>query len=298
MACAVSQETCASVKFLMFQCEVEARSLLLKRSLSAATPRIAAPAPVPAIVPALVYLLCLVSLSVAPHRAQAQSTPAGNQTSSSTSKLPPPPTIDTNVNRNQTLANVRYDNKYDIYGGIGFAHFNAGPSLLSGSNLGGFDVQGTRWLTPRLGATVNVRGYYGTNGAFVNPFGVKGPFVMEHLGMGGVSFRAKQNIHAALDLHALFGADYGTFTLGLGVDPQHPSQPVTPAEVGFFNNGATFVTALGGSIDLNRSPQLAFRLSPDYLYTHRGGVTQNEFAISVGILYRIKFPKAPVRPRR
>ncbi len=264
--------------------------MLLKRSLSAATLRIAAPA--------LISVLSCVSILVAPVRhAEAQSTPAGSQSSSS-SKLPPPPTIDTDVNRNQTLANVRYDNKYDIYGGIGFAHFNAGPSLLQGSNLGGFDVQGTRWLRPRLGATVNLRGYYGTNGAFVNPFGVKGPFVMEHLGMGGVSFRAKQNTHAALDLHALFGADYGTFTLGLGTDPQHPSQPVTPAEVGFFNNGATFVTALGGSLDLNRSPQLAFRLSPDYLYTHRGGVTQNEFAISVGILYRIKFPKAPVRPRR
>ncbi len=266
--------------------------MLLKRSLSAATLRFAAPA--------LVYAFSSFCLIAAPARvaqSQVSNAPSGSQSTSS-SKLPPPPTIDTNINRNQTLANVRYDNKYDIYGGIGFAHFNAGPSLLQGSNLGGFDVQATRWLTPRLGATANIRGYYGTNGAFVNPFNVKGPFVMEHLGMGGVTFRAKQNIHAALDLHALFGVDYGTFSLALGRDPIHPTQQITPAQIGFFNDGGTFVTALGGSIDLNRSPQLAFRISPDYLYTHRGGVTQNEFAISVGILYRIKFPKAPVRPRR
>ena len=225
--------------------------------------------------------------------ALAQST---TTTPSSSNKLPPPPTIDANVNRNVTLNDVRYDNKYDIYGGIGFAHFNAGPSLLSGSNLGGFDIEGTRWLTPRLGATANVRGYYGTNGTQVNSFGVKGPFVMEHLGMGGVTVRAKQNIHAALDFHALFGVDYGTFSSDLGTQ-RNSSQPVTPPQVGFFNDGATFATALGGSIDLNRSPQLAFRVSPDYLYTRFGGVTQNEFAISVGILYRIKFPQRAVRRR-
>ncbi len=217
--------------------------------------------------------------------------------SSSTEKLPPPPTIDANVNRNLTLNDVRYDNKYEIYGGIGSAHFNAGPSLLSGANLGGFDVSGTRWLTPHLGATANVRGYYGTSGAQVNPFGVKGPFVMEHLGMGGVTYRAKQNIHAALDFHALFGFDYGTFSSALGNIPG-TSTPVTPAQVGFFNDGATFATALGGSIDLNRSPQLAFRISPDYLYTRFGGVTQNEFTISVGILYRMKFPKGAFRKRQ
>ena len=253
--------------------------MLLKRSVFATA---ALKAAMFAVVPS-VFAFSLLSGT-----ALAQSSP---QQSSSSDKLPPPPTIDANVNRNVTLNDVRYDNKYEIYGGIGSAHFNAGPQLLSGANLGGFDVQGTDWLTPRLGATVNLRGYYGTSGAQVNSFGVKGPFVMEHLGMGGVTFRARQNIHAALDLHALFGVDYGTFDAALGTQPLHPSLPVTPADVGFFNNGATFATALGGSVDLNRSPQLAFRISPDYLYTRFGGVTQNEFAISVGIVYRIKFPK-------
>ncbi len=273
------------------QCEVEARSLLLKRSLFLVAVR-------KAVAPAIVPVLCASGLLAALTSGVSAGAQASTSQSSSSSKLPPPPTIDANVNRNLTLNDVRYDNKYDIYGGVGSAHFNAGPSLLSGGNLGGFDIQGTRWLTPRLGATVNLRGYYGTNGAFVNPFGVKGPFVMEHLGLAGVSYRAKQNIHAALDVHALFGADYGTFTLGLGKQPLDPSLPVTPAQVGFFNNGFSFATALGGSIDLNRSPQIAFRISPDYLYTRFGGVTQNEFALSVGILYRIKFPKTAIHRAR
>jgi hypothetical protein len=262
--------------------------LLLKRSLFLTAVRKGTAS---AIVPAIFAFAFFATVN---RYAAAQNDTT--QSSSSNEKLPPPPTIDINVNRNLTLNDVRYDNKYEVYGGIGSAHFNAGPSLLNGSSLGGFDIQGTRWLTPRLGATANVRGYYGTNGTQVNSFGVKGPFVMEHLGMGGVTFRAKQNIHAALDFHALFGVDYGTFSSALGRQPLNPSLPVTPADVGFFNDGATFATALGGSIDLNRSPQLAFRISPDYLYTRFGGVTQNEFAISVGIIYRMKFPKGAFRP--
>ena len=49
----------------------------------------------------------------------------------------------------------------------------------------------------------------------------------------------------------------------------------------------TFATALGGSLDLNRSPSCLVRISPDYLLTRFGGVSQNEFAISVGVLYRL-----------
>jgi hypothetical protein len=58
--------------------------------------------------------------------------------------------------------------------------------------------------------------------------------------------------------------------------------------LGLFNNGVAFATAIGGSVDLNRSPRLSLRLSPDYLLTRFGGGSQNEFAISVGILYRFQ----------
>jgi hypothetical protein len=222
-------------------------------------------------------------------QAQDQTgTQAGTQ-SSSDSKLPPPPTIDANVNRNLTLADVRYDNKYDVYGGIGSYHANAGYQLIGGANLGGFDVQGTRWFTPHIGATVNVRGDYGTIGVAPNDHDIKGPFIMEHTGLAGVSYRLKQGKPAALVLHGLFGADYGVFN--------HALDGVPPAVFGLFNNQTSFAMALGGSLDLNRSPQLAFRISPDYVYTDFGGIAQNEFAISVGILYRLKFPKGAFKQR-
>ena len=65
-------------------------------------------------------------------------------------------------------------------------------------------------------------------------------------------------------------------------------QGLSGPNLGLFSNGLTLATALGGSLDLNRSSRISLRLSPDYLLTRFGGVSQNEFAISVGVLYRLK----------
>jgi hypothetical protein len=182
--------------------------------------------------------------------------------------------------QNESLKPLDYRNKYDIYGGLASSHFNAGPALIPGANLGGFDVQGTMWLSMRLGVTANVRGYYGTTGVVPNPYGIHGPFIMEHLFMGGPSIRGPKNEHAALTFHALVGGSYGIFNSAI-------DQGLTGPNLGLFSNGVTLATALGGSLDLNRSPRYSVRISPDYLLTRFGGVSQNEFAISVGVLYRL-----------
>jgi hypothetical protein len=183
--------------------------------------------------------------------------------------------------QNETLKPLDYRNKYDIYGGLASSHFNAGPALIPGANLGGFDVQGTDWLTMRLGVTANIRGYYGTTGVVPNPYNIHGPFIMEHLFMGGASYRGPKNEHAALTFHGLVGGSYGVFNSAI-------DQGLTGPNLGLFNNGTTLAVAAGGSLDLNRSPKFSLRISPDYLLTRFGGVSQNEFAVSVGILYRLK----------
>ena len=181
---------------------------------------------------------------------------------------------------NETLKPLDYRNKYDIYGGFASSHFNAGPALIPGANLGGFDLQGTLWLNMRWGATANVRGYYGTTGVVPNPYNIHGPFIMEHQFMAGPSIRGPKNEHAALTFHALVGGAYGDFNSAL-------NEGLTGPNLGLFNNGLTLATALGGSLDLNRNAKFSLRISPDYLLTRFGGVSQNEFAISVGVLYRL-----------
>ncbi len=220
--------------------------------------------------------------------------------SNQTNKLPPPPTIDPNVNRNETLSAVRYDNRYEVYGGAAFSHFKAGPLLAQGANLGGFDVQGIRWFTPRLGATANFRGYYGTQGPAPNAFNVHGPLVYEHLFLGGATYRLIAREHVALSAHGMAGGAYGVFSHSLG-------SGASPRDVGLFDDGGSFAAAAGGSLDLNRSPRIALRISPDWIYTRFGGFptptivpsnhtsySQSEFGLSVGIVYRFGLGKGPV----
>jgi hypothetical protein len=181
---------------------------------------------------------------------------------------------------NSALAGVKYDYKWEVYGGFAYSHFNAGPNLLQGANLGGFDIQGARFFTQRWAAVANVRGYYGTSGVVPNSFGIRGPFVSQHMFMGGAQFRGPSNEHASLTLHALVGGAYGSFERNL--------DGVPPGALGLFSNQFAFGSAFGGSIDLNRSPRLAFRISPDATFVNYGSAgLKDQFAISVGLVYRL-----------
>jgi hypothetical protein len=184
---------------------------------------------------------------------------------------------------NEPLAGVRYDRRWEMYGGFAYSHFDAGPNLLEGANLGGFDVQAARFFTRRWAVAANGRGYYGTSATVPNIYGIRGPFVSEHMFLGGPEFRGPSNEHASMTFHAFAGGAYGIFDHALGGVP--------PSAVGFFNNELTFGAAIGGSIDLNRSPKLALRISPDATLTNFGSSgIKEQFAISVGIIYRLGKP--------
>lgn len=186
-------------------------------------------------------------------------------------QLPPP----------APLAGVRYDYPWEIYGGFAYSHFDAGPNILQGANLGGFDARAVRELTTKWGIGANVRGYYGTSGVgATTALPIHGPFVSEHMFLAGPEFRALHDEHASMMLHAFVGGAYGDF--------QHSLRGIPPGELGFFANQVTFGGAFGGSIDLNRSPRLVFRIAPDATLTDFGGVGMKEqFALSVGIVYRM-----------
>ncbi len=209
------------------------------------------------------------------------------------------------VASNNTLAGVSYNNRYEVYGGVAYSHFDAGPSLLQGANLGGFDVQGARFFTHKWAAVANLRGYLGTSGVAPNPYGIKGPFVSEYMALAGPQYRLASNQHASVSIHALFGGAYGYFSRDLQDQAGHS---VNPAQVGFFSDQFSFGSAIGGSIDLNRSPRLAFRISPDATLTDFSsagkGDFKEQFGISVGLVYRFgrhidpDRPGAPQRPLR
>ncbi len=188
------------------------------------------------------------------------------------------------------LSGVSYTYKWEFYGGVAYAHLTAGPQLTQGSNLGGFDAQVSRWFRPRWGLEGSFRGYYGTSGAAPNPYGIRGPFVNEYLFVAGPEYRGPSNEHITTTAHALFGGAWGRFESAL-YDQQ--DQKVPPQAVGFYPNQVAFGSVLGGTVDLNRSPKLAFRISPDAILTDynssyiSGGGLKADFAISVGLVYRL-----------
>ena len=173
-------------------------------------------------------------------------------------------------------AQASYDNKYEVYGGINFMNFQAGQNLPNRMNLAGAELMATYWFTGRLGAVVDYRGEAGTTPTFPSPgsFRPERQLVYMNMGMLGVQYRGPKNHYAAVDYHALIGASDGVFTGPANIN------------VGLYTNRTKPIAALGGSLDYNRSKNLAFRLQPDLILEHFGTETREFFAISGGVIYR------------
>jgi hypothetical protein len=104
--------------------------------------------------------------------------------------------------------------------------------------------------------------------------------------LAGPEYRGPSNEHVSMTFHALFGGAYGRFQSAL---QDQSGAPVPPSALGLFSNQATFGSAIGGSIDLNRSSRWVFRISPDATLTDFGSAGIHEqFALSVGVVYRLK----------
>jgi hypothetical protein len=187
------------------------------------------------------------------------------------------------------LANVRYNNRFDLSLGMAYDHMKAGPNLLQGANLGGLDLTGSMWFSRHLAIEASERTYVGTSGAAPNALNLKGPFVSEYFFTAGPEWLGPHNKHGALIAHVLAGGVYGKFEQDL--------LGHSPSLVGFYNNQFGPAIIMGGHFDLNRSEHWVFRITPDAVWTRYSinyppNISQNDinFAISVGMEY--KFSKA------
>jgi hypothetical protein len=193
------------------------------------------------------------------------------------------------------LANVRYDNRFDLSVGAAYDHMKAGPTLLQGSNIGGLDLEGSYWFSKHWAVVGSGRYYLGTSGAGTNDppdnkGAIKGPFVSEAFFTGGAEWLGPHNKHGAILAHAMFGGVYGNFQTDLRGNP--------PYVVDFYSDQFAPAAIIGGHFDLNRSPRWVFRITPDAVMTHYYSisgpnapkVTQFDvnFAISAGIEYKFK----------
>ena len=184
------------------------------------------------------------------------------------------------------LANVRYDNRWDMSLAMAYQHLKAGPNVLEGANLGGLDLSGSYWLTKRWGIEGSGRGFAGTSGVGqVSAPPIRGPFITEYFFTGGPEWLGPHNKHGALIAHVLVGGVYGDFEDGLSGH--------NASFVNFYNNQVAPAVIMGGHFDLNRSAHWVFRVTPDAVMTHYGtnyGAKISQWdinaAVSVGLQYK------------
>jgi hypothetical protein len=186
-------------------------------------------------------------------------------------------------------APVTYDNKYEIFGGLSYMNFKAGPYLPHTMNMGGSEVMGTYWLRrglgryvapSRLGLAADYRFEAGTTPtAIPGRFGLNRTLVYQNMVMGGVQVRGPKNQFFATGLHVLAGESWGNFSRG--------TEPAAPPEaVGLYTDRSAFISAIGASLDINQSKHWAIRLSPDLILSRFGTYTDTRFAIAGGLVYR------------
>lgn len=218
---------------------------------------------------------------------------AQDSSSTQTDSQAPQTPIPITVSQIGQSAPVKYDNRFEVYGGLNFMNFQAGQNLPTRMNLGGAEFLGTYWLPgdnrflKNLGVGVEYRGEAGTTpvfpGANTSPYYIVRPLVYMNMGLAGAQYRGPKNRYAAINYHAYFGVSHGTFNATQKAD-QSDSDFYTGT--GLYTNRTKPVAALGGSVDFNWTKNVAIRLSPDLMLEHFGTETREFFAISSGVVYR------------
>ena len=178
---------------------------------------------------------------------------------------------------------VTYDNRFEVYGGLNYMNFQAGQNVAKLMNLGGAEFTATYWLSKKWGVSADYRGDAGTSPVTPNSTFNGTALGVLNSGMLGAQDRVAQNQRVAFSAHALAGVSHGWFDETL---PSVGPGTTTFGNSGFYNNKTKPMGAVGGSIDFNRSKNLAIRFTPDLLLTHFGTGTSEFFSASLGVIYR------------
>jgi hypothetical protein len=227
-------------------------------------------------------------------------TPADSQSSSSqTQATAAPGTVAVSKATAAALTaytGPKYDNRWEIYGGVNFMNGQAGQNTPVRYNMGGGEAMGTYWLTSKLGVAADYRFGAGTT-PVISPF-YNRVVIIQNIFSGGVQYRGPKNRYAAIDFHALAGGTDGDFNYAVNHYPGGSPVSACPAQqgidgygnkgnLGLYCNHIAPYGAVGGSIDFNESGKLAIRLQPDLTFEHFGTELREYFAISMGVVYRM-----------
>jgi hypothetical protein len=141
-----------------------------------------------------------------------------------------------------------------------------------------WDAALTRFYNPRLGVTIDGRGYYGTAYVGLNQASVTRPAISNYGVLGGPTYRFLLRPKYSVAGRVMGGVAFGNFSGDTnGFDPR---------SLGLYADSTTYAVNASVLGEYNISPNLSLRLAPDYYLTGFGSSRQNSVGFTYGIVYR------------
>jgi len=194
---------------------------------------------------------------------------------------------ETNASRQARIArtiNETYAHRWEVFGGGGFQRFRPGEFLKKNNEIS-WAANTTYYLTPKFGVIASAQGSFGHAETLRNsdllPNGnvyVPKAQINEYYFMAGPSYRFYTREKFALSVQAQGGIGWGIFGGG--------SKGIPPVDLGIWQDGTRPALSLGVSGDYNFYPNLALRVTPEYVGTTFGSKYQNNVGFNAGVLYR------------
>ena len=174
-----------------------------------------------------------------------------------------------------------YSHRFETFADMGYLRFKPGPSLQR-LTFYAWETGLTRNLNDRLGITVLGRGYYGTAYVGLNPSSITRPSISQYDVLGGPSYRFYAQPKYSISVRAMGGfahANNSGDTNGFGAKT-----------LGLYPDGNTFAISGSALGEYNLTPNVAFRLGPEYFVTGFGSQIQSSVGFTGGIVYRFGKP--------
>jgi hypothetical protein len=192
---------------------------------------------------------------------------------------------ETNANRKARIARQiadTYTHRWEVAGGGGYLRFRSGEFTQKNSEIT-FWLNTSYYFNRNLGLTGELRGAYGNAKPLQginNSLNLVGrPQISEYPFLAGPTYRFLLHQKTALSVFALGGTAIGKFN--------GDSKSYTDTDLGLWpTTNARAAFSIGGSLDLNMYPNLAFRITPSYTATTFGGSYQNNAGFEMGLVYR------------
>ncbi|MGD0741322.1 MAG: hypothetical protein ABR957_17155, partial [Terracidiphilus sp.] len=170
--------------------------------------------------------------------------------------------------RRATAIHDAYDHKWESYADMGYLRFTPGPSLQR-VTFYAWETGLTRFSTERLGYTLDGRGYIGTTFCGITTY-CTGAFTKPQISMYNVLFGPVYRFYLqpkySVSGRVLGGWAYGNFSGDLN--------GYTTSEVGFYPTGSTFAASAAVIGEYNLTPNVGFKLAPEYFATGFGSTVQ------------------------